>query len=475
MSSWIQHLRGRFFRPYHSVAAFTVTLLMHPLMGGDVQLTERQLTHSAGNHHLGDNDNFSPDDQWLVYDTREAEPAIGANAVIGKVHVLTGEERIVYREPGQRPWGPGVGGAGYNPVDGSVIVMRGLSSATADRPYGFARRTSVRILSESSLEMLDARDVVPPFTPGALRGGTHRPEWSADGKWIGFTYEDAILTGLEEATGRKLNLRTIGVATTLGRPVTVRPGKENHDGRMFAVIIGRVTPDPRPGSDEIKRAFEDSWVGRNGYRHPDGHWQTRARAFLGTVVDRSGREVVEVFVADIPDRIDLSDAAGPLEGTTTSMPHPPRGVVQRRLTFTTDRKFPGVALAPRHWVRSAPDGTRIAFLAKDDAGITQVFMVNPQTSVVTQVTRHKTSVQSCVRWSPDGASIAYVCGDAITVCGANPGAASFGVSRQLTAPSTPAPGSPVWSNAGDGIAFNREVLTDGKRGKQIFLVPVALP
>jgi hypothetical protein len=475
MSSWIQCLRGCFPRPFHSTAAITVILLLPPSMSGDVKLTERQLTHSVGNHHVGDNDNFSPDDRWLVYDTREAEPAIGANAVIAKVNVLTGEERIVYREPGQQPWGPGVGSAGYNPADGSVIIMRGLSSATADRPYDFTRRTGARILSESTLEMLDARDVVPPFTPGALRGGTHRPEWSADGKWIGFTYEDAILTDLAGATGRKLNLRTFGVATSLGRPVTVRPGKENHDGTMFAVIIGRVTPDPRPGSDEIKRAFEDAWVGRNGYRHPDGHWQTRARAFLGTVVDRSGREVVEVFVADIPDRIDVPEAAAPLEGTATGLPNPPRGVTQRRLTHTTERKFPGVTLVPRHWVRSSADGQQIAYLAQDDAGITQVYLVNPQTSAVIQVTRHETPIQSCVRWSPDGTCLAYVCGGAVTVCGAKPGAANFGVSRQLTAPSAQVPDSPVWSNAGNLIAFNRRVLTGEKWCKQVFVVPVALP
>lgn len=475
MNSWVRPRRGAFPRPFGSAAVCSFMVLLHSLMAGDAPLTEKQLTHSPGNHHLGDNENFSPDDQWLVYDTRTAESAIGANAVIAKVRVTTGEERIVYREPAQQPWGPGVGSAGYNPADGSVVVMRGLSSATAARPYCFPRRTSAKVLSESSLEMLDARDVVPPFTPGALRGGTHRPEWSADGRWIGFTYEDAMLTELEEASGRKLNLRTIGVATRLERPVAVRPGKENHGGSMFAVVIGRVTPDPRPGSDEIKRAFEDSWLGRHGYRHPDGHWQTRARAFLGTVVDRAGREVVEVFVADIPDRIDVPEADSPLEGTTTSMPNPPRGVVQRRLTHTVDRKFPGVALTPRHWVRSSPDGERIVFLARDDAGVTQVFLVSPRTSVVTQVTRHTTSVQSSVRWSPDGATIAYVCGDAITVCGANPGAASFGVSRRLTAPSSPAPDSPVWSNAGDKIAFNRVVLTEGKPAKQIFLIPVTLP
>ena len=40
---------------------------------------------------------------------------------------------------------------------------------------------------------IDARDVTAPFTPGALRGGTHAHAWSGDGKWISFTYQDAAL------------------------------------------------------------------------------------------------------------------------------------------------------------------------------------------------------------------------------------------------------------------------------------------
>ena len=40
---------------------------------------------------------------------------------------------------------------------------------------------------------LDARDLLPPFTPGALRGGTHVHQFSPDGHVVSSTYEDHVL------------------------------------------------------------------------------------------------------------------------------------------------------------------------------------------------------------------------------------------------------------------------------------------
>jgi hypothetical protein len=432
---------------------------------------ERQLTSGAMNHCLDNNDNFSADDRWLAYDTRDG--GIGGNALIGRVEVATGRTEIVYREPGARPWGPGVGAASFSPAEDCVDFIRGLSSASAERPYEIWRRTGamVRMGLPGELHLLDARDVTAPFTPGALRGGTHRHEWSADGRWIGFTYNDALLAEKEAHTGRRFNLRTIGVASRLGPPVRVHPGPENHDGEMFAVVAARVTADPRPGSDEISRAFEDAWVGREGYRKADGSWQRRARAFLGTLRAGDGRDLTEVFVADIPERIDVPGADGPLEGTPASMPNPPQGSTQRRLTFTGSRRFPGVALEPRHWVRSSPDGAWIAFLARDDSGAVQAHFVSPNGGPVLQVTRETSPIESCVRWSPDGARLLYVCGGAVTVCGARPGSACFGLSQALTAPADPPPTSPVWSHDGRTIAFDRLVAQGAAAWRQIFVVP----
>ncbi len=434
---------------------------------------ETQLTHAPRNHELDNNENFSPDDAWLVFDLRDDETAIAGNAVIARARIATGETVELYREARAQPWGPGVGAASANPVDGTVAFIRGLDGASRERPYAMWRRTGALIdpAQPGRLRFLDARDVIAPFTPGALRGGTHRHDWSGDGRWIGFTYNDALLADIEERTGAKVNLRAIGVATRAARgAVRVPTGPENHDGEFFAVVAVKVVPTPRPGSDEISRAFEDAWVGRDGYRRADGTWQRQARAFLGNVRTRDGRELAEVFIADLPERIDEPGPDGPLEGTVDKMPSPPRGATQRRLTFTAERKFPGVALEPRHWVRSSPDGTRIVFLAKDDAGVVQAFLVSPNGGAIVQVTRHATPLQSAVRWSPDGRQLLYVCGGALTVCGAEPGAETWGRTRVLTAPTEQTPESPGWSHDGRTIAFNRRVLTEGRWRKQIFVV-----
>ena len=354
-------------RGFHSLGVLIISALTASAASPPVFVMEKQLTFAPRNHDLDNNDNFSADDQWLAFDTRGDDTAIAGNAVIARVHVATGVVEELYREPHAEPWGPGVGAASINPVDGRVVFIRGLGGATKERPYAMWRRSGayVRPGSSGPLGFLDARDVLAPFTPGALRGGTHRHEWSADGQWIGFTYNDALLAELEERTGEKRNLRAVGVATrsALG-PVRVPPGAENHDGEMFAVVAVRVVPQPRPGSDEISRAFEDAWIGQSGYRRADDTWQRHARAFLGNVRTTEGRELTEVFLVDLPERLDVPGDAGPLQGTATTMPNPPRGAVQRRLTFTETRKFPGVALEPRHWVRSSPDGTRIVFLQK---------------------------------------------------------------------------------------------------------------
>jgi dipeptidyl aminopeptidase/acylaminoacyl peptidase len=97
----------------------------------------------------------------------------------------------------------------------------------------------------------------------------------------------------------------------------------------------------------------------------------------------------------------------PLEGTATTRPAPPRGVRQRRLTFTSDRPFPGVATSPRHWLRSSPDGSTIAFLMKDNSGVVQLWTVPTVGGLPRQVTTGQHPIASAFTWSPGWEGIVH--------------------------------------------------------------------
>lgn len=429
-----------------------------------------QLTFGKQNHFLSPYGAFSPDDQWLVYDTRNGETEMGSNDKIEKVNVQTGRIEMVYRTPDQNAYGPGCGTPSYHPHENKVIFIHGIENASEQRPYDLHRRTCVMVDEKEPGKAihLDARDVTLPFTPGALRGGTHAHQFSGDGKWIGFTYNDALLAEMERATGRPVNLRTVGVMTgSAAVEVDEDPAHENNDGRWYAALVARVVVEPEPGTDEIGRAFSNAWVGRAGYLRADGGRQ-RAQAYLGRLKTTSGGEIVEVFVSDIPDRIDIAGPQGPLEGTESDFPMPPEGVVQRRVTYTEGRKYPGVATEPRHWVLSSSDGKYIAFLARDEEGIVQIYAVSPLGSEPVQMTFHETSIQNTFFWKPDSHVLCYVCDNSVFVGGLENNLPMKPV--RLTQQFESHPIHPCWSKDGKMIAFNVDTIENAKTFRHIFLI-----
>lgn len=446
------------------LALFCLTLLFAGCVQDEFK-AERQLTTDFfQNHDLDNNDNFSPDDQWLVYDTRTEEGGIGANGKIEKVNVTTGEKVTLYEIEDNTAFGPGVGAVNYSHTENQVVFIHGLLNASPDYPYQQWRRTGVIVDDQAPgiPIIMDARDVSHPFTLGALRGGTHRHEWSGDGQFIGFTYNDALLKKMEDATGVNYNLRTIGVSKK-GRRVIVNDtlNAENFSGEWFSAAVVKVVPNPKYGTDEISRAEGDSWVGSTGYEKDDGTIQ-RARAFIGTVKDKTGKEVNEVYIVDIPDCISCVGEDGALEGTETSFPSPPAGTFQRRLTHTAASKFSGCEGV----VRSAHNGSFLAFLAFDDNNIKQVFTILPTGGTPVQQTFHASDVQSGVRWHPHEYSICYVWNDAIV--SRKIGEKEFEI---LTKPSQEPPMNLVWSHDGYKIAYNRTLTNGaGQSAKQIFVI-----
>ena len=137
--------------------------------------SETQLTQGTKGHTLNNTQVFSPDDQWIVYDTRNLDTQLGQTCCIEMVNANTGEIRNVYQTNNQTEYGPGVGAATFCPTQSAVLFLHGLRNANAQQPYAMTRRTGVLVNLNQRQKpcFLDGRDVTPPFTAGALRGGTH--------------------------------------------------------------------------------------------------------------------------------------------------------------------------------------------------------------------------------------------------------------------------------------------------------------
>jgi Tol biopolymer transport system component len=143
-------------------------------------------------------------------------------------------------------------------------------------------------------------------------------------------------------------------------------------------------------------------------------------------------------------------------------------VRQRRLTHTAERTYPGIQ-GPRHWLRSAPDGARIAFLMRDDAGIVQIWTVSPNGGEPQQLTHNSFDVASAFSWSPDGESIAYVADNSVFISGTKTGDAVRLTPRAEDA-TAPRPEACVFSPDGRRIAYVRPAPRDGATFNQIFVV-----
>ncbi|MDP4250813.1 MAG: DUF3748 domain-containing protein [Bacteroidota bacterium] len=433
---------------------------------------EVQLTHDHSGHCTNSSHCFSPDDQWIVYDSRNDDGGIMGAGEIAMVNIRSEEITSLYKTENQTAFGPGVGAVSFSPVADRVIFIHGIRNANKEKPYSFTRRTGVAIeVSKPFVPVfMDARTIVPPFIPGALRGGTHAHCWSGDGQWLSFTYNDYLLEQLEKQGKPVRDLRTVGVMVT-GHPVIVKDDGsfENNSGSCFSFLLAEVTDHPVPGSDEIEKAFDEGWIGKNGYHKGDGSMQRLAIAFQGNVRDADGAIKTEIFIADIPEDILEAAVAEPAGNDPSRRPRVPRGVKTRRISFTKR----GVSPKPRHWLRSTTDGNLVGFLAADDQGLIQLFGISSLDGSIRQLTNNSFSIQGPFNFSPDDKFAAYSGDNAVWITEIDNGR-TVRVSERFSDEEKP-DGSIVWSNNGSMICYNRRVKAGQHKNDpagflQIFLI-----
>jgi hypothetical protein len=442
----------------------TALVAMAALLGaGEPDMTPvRQLTFGPQNHDLDNGDNFSPDGRFLVYDVRETiGPGIDNCQGVEKVEIATGATTVLYRPPasvtGSRP-APGIGAASYSPVADLVTFIHGpfVEELDVRGPYGKPNRAGATVPGDGSgkLTWADRRDIATDrdTIPGAHRGGTHRHEYSLDGRRIGFTYDDFLLPAYA---------RTIGYM----EPNAAAPEGATH---YFALLVRPVSKGTaKPG--ELEQALGDSWVGPAG----------SMRAFIGTVRNDDGETYEDsLYVVEIPAGTDITTADA---GSATRFPSPPQGLVVRRLTHTWASGI----------VRGSHDGSRIAYYAKDANGETQVFVIASDGSDRSddaakrpvQVTSFEGGAGGALRWHPSGDYLFCSGGNAVVAVCVKPGTA-FGKTQALTDGEGAERTRVVVSPDGGLIAFNQAVPTKDAAGTvlknyagldfmQIFVVPFA--
>ncbi|KAA1195130.1 DUF3748 domain-containing protein [Photorhabdus heterorhabditis] len=425
---------------------------------------ERQITFDNRSHQLTNINVWTPDSQWLVYDVRP-HGASFTGLTIEKIHAYSGKTEIIY----QAKEGAHVGVVTVSPTEPvRYAFINGPEFPDEQWHYDFHHRRGV-IVSEDlprKAVTLDAMDITAPYTPGALRGGSHVHVFSPDGSRLSFTYNDHVMHELDPA----LDLRNIAVAVPLKSVESSKRHPREHDGSYFSVVVSSTTPQPEPGSDEINRAYEECWVGQAGYRKEDDRWQRWALAFIGdTISPETGKKVPEVYIVDLPEQDADYAIAGekPLEGTETTLPAPPAGVKQRRLTFTNHKCWPGVVINPRHWLRASPDGEQIGFLMKDDNSIIQLWTISPNGGEPCQITKSNYGIQSAFSWDRSGQYVVFICDNSVMWCDVQNSQMQRLTKRTEKAPAADAV---VISPDSCHVAFMREV--DGYM--QIFLVETGL-
>ncbi|OCQ54149.1 translocation protein TolB [Photorhabdus australis subsp. thailandensis] len=424
---------------------------------------DRQITFDNRSHQLTNINVWTPDSQWLAYDVRP-HGASFTGLTIEKIHVHSGKTEIIY----QAKEGAHVGVVTVSPTKPvRYVFIHGPEFPDEQWHYDFHHRRGV-IVSEDLPEKavtLDAMDITAPYTPGALRGGSHVHVFSPDGSRLSFTYNDHVMHELDPA----LDLRNVAVAVPFKSVESPKHHPREYDGSYFSVVVSSTNFQPEPGSDEINRAYEECWVGQAGYRKVEGSWQRWALAFIGDTISTTGEKVPEIYIVDLPEQNADYAIAGEksLEGTETTLPAPPANVMQRRLTFTNHKRWPGVVNNPRHWLRASPDGEQIGFLMKDDNDIVQLWTISPNGGEPRQITKNHYGIQSAFSWDRSGQYVVFICDNSVMLCDVQNSQMQRLTKRTEKAPAAEAV---VISPDSRHVAFMREV--DGYT--QIFLVETGL-
>ncbi|MFZ4261553.1 DUF3748 domain-containing protein [Sphingobacterium sp. HJSM2_6] len=338
----------------------------------------KQLTFDPSGHTLHHQGVFSRDGKYLTFDGRNDETHIGRTGSISLLDLSSGTQKNIYSTANQTLYGPGVGAVSFHPTDNKVIFIHGLVHANAEKPYDITRRTGMIMPIDSTLsaQFADIRDIQFPYTPGSLRGGTHSHAWDPSGDMLSFTYNDEFV---------EPQLRMVGVMLPIEDPIYIDKQGDNVLGNYYSAIVSEVVANPKPGSDEISKAFDECWLPiPSTANHKDF---SGIIAFQGNTLNDAGQVITEIFTVEIDKDKILDDSIA--VGILGERPHVPRGIKQQRLSRSTK----GISDF-RHWLRASHDGQYIYALGKDETNRNQLIQCEVSSGELSYISDFNFSIQS---------------------------------------------------------------------------------
>ena len=435
-------------------------------------MRERQITFCKYGHTLNHRQVLSPDGQWVAYDTRNEDSHIALTDAVEMVHIDSGDVVRLYQTPTQSLFGPGVGAVAFHPHERRVVFIHGLGNNSVDNKYSAARRFGALVDVQQPNKYIHAEARSLPVEQavqrtgdtlrvlGALSGGTHAHSWNDSG-WLSFTYNDACLECQSKIDNTVRDIRSVGFMVP-GMPIAIErklglQTDEEFSGTYGAFLAAKVKPLASWGSDEIEYAVEECWIGKKP-----------SLAFLGGVRDIKGTLVNEIFVCKLPSQPELHTAEQPDELAVHAEValRPVANCKQRRLTYTADRRFPGVQ-GPRNWLVSSPNGETVYATMKDDRGVVQVFGIDTTNGAIQQITDLEHSVEGQISLDAAGTTCSFHCRQRIGLTGVSTGAIRW----LNTASPNQIEGAVHFLETGR-LVYNRRVESEREGWLQIFVCEI---
>ncbi|EEM3986316.1 DUF3748 domain-containing protein [Salmonella enterica subsp. enterica serovar Rubislaw] len=232
----------------------------------------KQITFTPRHHQLTNTNTWTPDSQWLVFDVRPSGASF-TGKTIERVNVHTGDVEVIYRAV----QGAHVGVVTVHPADNHYVFIHGPENPDETWHYDFHHRRGV-IATPGGVTNLDAMDITAPYTPGALRGGSHVHVFSPNGELVSFTYNDHVLLGsiplfvpgfpvalkLGLAGGPLIMALILGRIGSIGKLYWFMPPSANLALRELGIVLFLAVVGLKSGGDFVDTLTQGeglSWIG----------------------------------------------------------------------------------------------------------------------------------------------------------------------------------------------------------------------